>query len=192
MVLLLLACRPDADPHWVAMQTCIAMPGLTMDGASQALAADAIVADELQIWHDDASYGTEGYGPVYEELGLEGVGVLRANSLCGVESVTATEATIVRQEPDLDAITTWKIKQVWELPLVERRHTFTLEGVEDGYRARMGLRTLRARALSTELLVAQDRHDKAIEEYRELHAEFPDPRILWRIRQVERKSVDGE
>ena len=174
------------------MQTCIATPGLKMDAASQALAAEAVVADELAVWKADGSYGNAGYGPVYEDLDLEGVGVIRANSLCQVDEATDTQATITRFEPDLEAIDTWRIKEVWELELVPRTHTFDIEWTDEGYRARLGLKSKRALALSTEMLVAQGRHEKAVEEYREQHAEFPDPRILWRIRQIEAQSSISE
>ena len=75
------------------MQTCLAMPGLYMDGASQALASRAVAQEELAIWRADASYGVEGYGPVYRELGLEGVAVIRSNSLCSVDESSASTAT---------------------------------------------------------------------------------------------------
>ena len=184
MVFLLVACQPSADPSWVAMQTCISMPGLYMDGASQAIASKAIVQDELDVWHGDASYGSAGYGPVYAELELEGVGVIRGNSLCQVDAASDTEATVTRYEPDIEAMESWKIKTVWELERVPRTHTFKIEGTDEGYRARLGIKSKRSLGLSTEMLVAQGRYEEAIEEYRELHDEFPDPRILWRIRQI--------
>ena len=139
------------------MQTCLAMPGLYMDGASQALASRAVAQEELEIWRGDASYGVEGYGPVS------------------------------RKEPDIEAMDPWKIKEVWKLELVARTHTFDIGPSDEGYRAFLGLRSKRGLALSSELLVAQGRFDEAVEEYRALHAEFPDPRILWRIRQIEAK-----
>lgn len=163
------------------------MPGLYMDGASQALASRAVAQEELEIWRGDASYGVEGYGPVYEELGLEGVAVIRSNSLCSVDEVSDSTATVTRKEPDIEAMDPWKIKEVWKLELVARTHTFDIGPSDEGYRAFLGLRSKRGLALSSELLVAQGRFDEAVEEYRALHAEFPDPRILWRIRQIEAK-----
>ncbi|MCP4808755.1 MAG: hypothetical protein GY913_16100 [Proteobacteria bacterium] len=188
LLTLLLACNPSDDPSWVAHQACIALPGLHMDGASQALAVEAIHPDELQIWHDDASYGTEGYGPVYDEIGLEGAGVIRANSYCTLTSLTDGVAVLNRREPDLQSLEKWDTEAVWELPRIEHDLTLQIVSTPDGYRALTGLADARARALGAERLVADDRED-ALAVYRALHLDFPDPRILWRIVQIEQLPV---
>lgn len=195
MILLLLACNPSHDPAWVAHQACIVVPGIHVDGASQALGVDAIHPDELKLWHDDASYGTAGYGPVYAEIGLEGAGVIRANSYCTLVSLTEDEATLTRREPDLSALETWDTEAVWELPRVERSVTLKLESTPDGYRARSGAEQARKRAFDAEAML-EARPADAVAAYQALHADFPDPRILWRIHQIEalpleRLPLDG-
>lgn len=189
VILLLLACNPSDDPAWVAHQACIAMPGLHMDGASQALAVEAIHPDELAIWHGDASYGTAGYGPVYAEIGLEGAGVIRSNSFCTLESLESGVALLTRREPDLEKLEAWETELVWELDRVDRTVRLEIESTPDGYRARTGVVEARRRAFEAEQLVATD-PAAAIAAYRDIHADFRDPRILWRIHQIEALPVE--
>jgi hypothetical protein len=199
-VLSLLACEPQHSPEWVATQACAVVPGLQLESAAQAMGAEALHPDELRIWHDDGEYGTasyarQPYGRVIQTVGLEGLGVIRANSLCTLRDITwddaggAGTATLTRSEPELLALSAWDVEAIVEQPRVERQVVLDLVHTEQGWRALTGLAAARDEADAAEALALQGDFAGAHQGYLALHSRFPDPRILLRMDQLRGEAL---
>ncbi len=202
-MLVTLGCEVQHPPEWVALQACAVVPGLQLESAAQAMGAEALHPDELAIWHNDGGYGTapyadQAYGRVFEEVGLEGLGVIRANSRCALQDIAwddaggAGTATLTRTEPQLLPLSRWDVEAIVEQPRVERRVELDLVLTTDGWRALTGLAAARADADAAEALVLSGDYSGARARYLALHERFPDPRILLRLDQLHAEAMVAE
>jgi len=172
---LLLACGPSTDA--LAVAACEGVPGLSMDGAGQALFADLVTPDVLAHWRNTPPHaGLAHLGPI-------AYGVVRANVRCEAVSSRSDQVELVRHEPEL----VWPFDKEAVEDLPTRPVSVVLDVVETGDGRRVSLDLERA---SSELDAAhQASVPEALAALDALSGWFPDPMIRWERRLVEERAV---
>ncbi|MCB9746482.1 MAG: hypothetical protein H6741_14775 [Alphaproteobacteria bacterium] len=179
---LLVACEdPDpVDPPTLALVACRGMPGVSVEAAGRAYLRFAVVEEELALWDEDP-YLAHGL----QVIGLTGYGVIRSNLRCEIETLSDTEVTLIRQEPDLDALATWDRREVHELDSVPRRVRFDIVSTPTGPRMKTGAAEARAAVIEARALAEGGDTEAAIARIIDLQEVFPDPLLRWEIQAFE-------
>ncbi|MCB9764259.1 MAG: hypothetical protein H6739_31090 [Alphaproteobacteria bacterium] len=182
---LLLGCAEPipTDPETLGLTVCRALPGLWLDGAGQAYARNALDPEELALYAQDRSYGR-----AIAEIGLDGWGVIRANSLCAVDRVEGDAVHLTREEPDLTALKPFNRKKVYKQERVTRSLTVQLVDTAVGPRAQVGLVDARGAANAAWDRAEAGDYGAAIQGFEDLQARFPDPLIAWELQALRRLS----
>lgn len=178
LLLLALACGTPTTPDWLATRACEAMPGLQIDAAGRAYAADAVDPAELALWDD----GSPSHG--IRALGVPGYGVIRANAICTLDAIEGDRVRLTRSEPDVSILDPYVTRDVYKLPRVERSFEVEIVATEAGPRARVGLVRARAEAAAAWELARAGDEEGALAALDALYAWFPDPMITWEKRAV--------
>lgn len=173
LLALLSACGPDLGP--LAVSVCEALPGLSIDAPARQILGDKVVAEELLAWDQQAAPS-----PGMQALGLKGYGVIRASSACRVEAVEEAAVVVVRSEPEVNPAS-FVIEEVADLPRVERRQRLSVVHGPDGPRLAVGLLAAQAQHDAALRMVAEGRLDDGISALTALHAELPDPGLLFLV-----------
>ena len=182
LLLLLSACGTPTSPDWLGTRACELMPGLVIDAAGRAYAADAIDPAELALWADGS------VSPGIRAIGVPGYGVIRANLMCTLEGVIrdedGTQVRLTRSEPDVSTMDPFVALDVHTLDRIERSIEVDIVQTELGPRARVGLAQARAEAAAAHQLARSGDQDGAMAAFDALHDWFPDPMITWEKRAV--------
>lgn len=180
LLFLLFACGSPTSPDWLGTRACEVMPGLVIDAAGRAYAADAIDPAELALWADGS------VSPGIRAIGVPGYGVIRANLMCTLEEVIededGTRVRLTRSEPDVSTMDPYVAIDVHTLERIERSIEVDIVQTEAGPRARVGLAQARAEAAAARQLAKSGDKDGAMAAFDALHDWFPDPMITWEKR----------
>ncbi len=172
---MLLSCEPSVEE--LALTACEGVPGLSMDGAGQALLTDVVTQDVLDHWR--ATEPRAGLG----HLGPISYGVVRANVTCEVVSTSGSTVQVRRTEPAL--VWPFDKEEVEDLPT--REVVFELE-VGDTPAGRRVLVDVEKAVAEAEAAAAAP-PDEGLAKLDALEAWFPDPMIRFERRLIEERAV---
>ncbi|MED5372194.1 MAG: hypothetical protein VX899_14340 [Myxococcota bacterium] len=181
--LLLMACAAPLSPETLALRTCDAMPGLSVDSAGLAQLQGVLDPAELSLLSQNRASGVG-----FERIGTSGYGVIRANTACAVISADRQGARVRRETPDIRAMDPWVKDEVWELPPRLQELEYRYIETPQGLRTHLGLAEHQARA---EQLRQQAQTDPqgAIAGWEALDAELADPMIHFEIQAIQRQQA---
>lgn len=166
----------------LAAEACRRMPGVNTDAAGLAFSDGVIDEAERALWAERVpSIGLD-------TLGIAGMGVIRANLDCRVESIDGGVAAVVREQPELDPLSLSDRRDIKDLDRIERRQELTLVDTDQGRRVRAGVAEARQALAAAQAKRDGGDPEGALADLEALHRSFPDPLLLWEIADIQERQ----
>jgi len=184
LLILFLSCT-GPDEETLALKACEMMPGLNVDAVGMTLSDGLFEASERTLWAERVpSVGLE-------TVGVAGLGVIRANSSCVVQSRAGDAFTMTRTEPDVDPTTLEDNRDIKKLEMIDRSFTLRVVQTADGPRAALpegGVAAIRGAVADAQKRRDAGDYDGALAALKAQYAAYPDPMLIWEIAEVEARA----